>query len=553
MRSPIPTLLVCAATLAMLTWTWGTWPDPIVDFGHELYLAWRLSEGEVLYRDIAAYNGPFSQYFNALCFKALGASIRTLLACNVVILVGLLALLSHLLRQIATPRATLAALLAFVLLFAFAQQIRIGTYNYLAPYAHEMTHGLVLSLLALAALWRSERGAPAAAFLLGLAFLTKAEIFLAAAGASLVFFRRFSALSLALFALPIAAALALLAWAMPFQAALEGTLGSWAMLADSQVRKLLFFQWGMGLDQPGDNLLAIARASGVYLAALGPALLLAMAWKRKGAEAVAAGVFVLVGGALWLLRSRILWGDLALPLPLLVLLAAPGARGARLSLVAFAFLLMSKMFLNVRLTHYGFVLAMPAVLVAVMAGLDWLPRALERRGGSGAIFAAASLGFLAAFTAANLEIQSQWLAAKVHPVGEGANRFFADSRGAYVDEAARQIAETSPKDSTLVALPHGAMLNFLARRRDPTPYLNLLPPEVVHYGEAAIVRAFVEKPPSIIALVQTDSSEFGHRFFGRDYARRLGGWVEENYQPFRLIGAPPLRDGRFGILLMRKR
>ena len=53
---------------AALIWSWGTWPDVLVDFGKELYLAWRLAEGDVLYRDLAYFHGPLPQYVNALWF-----------------------------------------------------------------------------------------------------------------------------------------------------------------------------------------------------------------------------------------------------------------------------------------------------------------------------------------------------------------------------------------------------------------------------------------------------------------------------------------------------
>jgi len=39
--------VIAIAAGAMLRWTWGTWPDVLVDFGRELYVAWRLAEGEV--------------------------------------------------------------------------------------------------------------------------------------------------------------------------------------------------------------------------------------------------------------------------------------------------------------------------------------------------------------------------------------------------------------------------------------------------------------------------------------------------------------------------
>ena len=64
-------LTIALAGAAMLAWTWGTWPNVLVDFGRELYVPWRLTEGEVLYRDIAYFTGPLSPYLNALWFRLL--------------------------------------------------------------------------------------------------------------------------------------------------------------------------------------------------------------------------------------------------------------------------------------------------------------------------------------------------------------------------------------------------------------------------------------------------------------------------------------------------
>ena len=56
----------------MIALTWRGWADPLVDFGRELYVPWRLAEGERLYLDIAWFNGPLSQYWNALWFRIFG-------------------------------------------------------------------------------------------------------------------------------------------------------------------------------------------------------------------------------------------------------------------------------------------------------------------------------------------------------------------------------------------------------------------------------------------------------------------------------------------------
>ncbi len=65
MRRATGPLIVAAAAVAGLIWSWGTWLDPTIDFGRELYVPWRLSEGDVLFRDIVSFNGPLSHYLLA--------------------------------------------------------------------------------------------------------------------------------------------------------------------------------------------------------------------------------------------------------------------------------------------------------------------------------------------------------------------------------------------------------------------------------------------------------------------------------------------------------
>ena len=578
--------VIAVAALAMLSWTWGTWPDPLVDFGRQRYIPWRLAEGEVLYRDIAYYNGPLSQYFHALCFRLFGSSLRTLVLCNLSVLAIFITLLYLALCQVARRAAAAAAATIFVLLFAFAQYSGIGNFNYVCPYCYEVTHGLFLSLLAVVAAWPSGRHGMSLAIVsgaaLGLALLTKAELFLPGAVATGVALalglwlerpgwgRALGRLGcfLAASAAGPAIAFVALASAMPAAQALTGTLGSWAVIARSDVIGMAYFREGLGTDHLAANIWAMLTMTGLYAAVLAPAAGLGLALRPgRHRTAIAGVVFLAVAGGLWHWRANVDWSGIARPLPLLVLLAIAavvppcffrrhgpwdGRRSVRqASLLVFALLLLGKMALNARIFHYGFALAMPASLLLSVAALDWIPALIDRRGGTGRLFAAASAALLAVIALVYLGIQAEFIGLMRERVGSGADAFWCDSRGAVVNAAVAQIASRSSPRTTLAVVHEGVMINCLAELRNPTPYINLTPEEVTFFGEQRILDAYQAHPPDLIALIHKDTSEPGP-FFGREYGRRIAAWIIANYQAVGAVGAQPPGSGRFGILLLEK-
>src|SRR5208283_550211 len=177
-------LVGCVFALAAAL-SWCRWPDILVDFGMQLYLPWRISAGDVLYRDMMYLTGgPLSQYFNALLFKLFGVSFRTLIFANLTITAGMLVLVYRRFLAAADRLTATMVCLAIVLVFAFQHYVPVGNYNYVTPYCHEVFHGLVLSLVVV--MWSSDwvekgriRFAVAAGFGSGLVFLTKPDVFLA--------------------------------------------------------------------------------------------------------------------------------------------------------------------------------------------------------------------------------------------------------------------------------------------------------------------------------------------------------------------------------------
>lgn len=571
-------------TLGMLAWTWKTWPDSIVDFGKELYVAWRIAAGQHLYLDLAHYSGPLSSYLNGMWFRWAGTSLHSLLALNFFWWLLLFWLLRKTLAQMAGPLAVGCAMSFFIMIFSFGQYVGIGNYNYLAPYAHELTHGLLLSLgaLVLADRWMESgrvRDAGWAGVCLGLSFLTKPEVSLpgfVAVGAGVLAHlggtrgaKRSDRVGIAALALSCAAtllaALALLSWQMPWNVALNGILTPWRNLWFEPLVSLPYFRNLSGLDRSTANLGLMLGGVLAYAAAF-TAVYAASRFLRK----MVAGAVALSLGAAGIVLARYLpWEDLVRPLPVFMALGLvlsartiwrrQGSKGAECERVrwmfgVFAFTLLLKIFLNARIGHYGFVLAMPASLYLTVAALDWIPRRFSSHPDQGLSWRIAAVALLGMLVSQYWGHMSGVLASKKFNLGSGGDSLRADASGYFIDQFMQGVKQIVPAGATMAVIPEGAMLNYLLRMENPTPYVNLMPPEMLVFGEARIVEAFRANPPDYIVLVNKDTTEFGARFFGQDYGRMLARWIKDQYEGAFLVGQVPFIDPQsFGLFLLQPR
>ena len=218
------------------------------------------------------------------------------------------------------------------------------------------------------------------------------------------------------------------------------------------------------------------------------------------------------------------------------------------------FILLAKVFFYARITHYGCWLAMPAVILLLTALFGSVPALIQRRGGNGAIFLAGLAGVWTVILFIHLAITKTEMMTLDISVGSGPDQFWADAKiGNFVNNAVL-VAQQMPPNKTLACFPEGIMINYLARRETATRFVNFNPPDLLLFGEDRMLAAMQASPPDFIFLVHKDTSEFGLKFFGRDYGQKLYAWIEENYEPQDLsmidLGAEPLRDTRFGIRLL---
>jgi hypothetical protein len=593
-RGTLVTLAVYAAVFGMMTWwSWRRWPDPLVDFGRELYVPWQITRGRMLYRDLLSLFGPLSPYVNALWFRLFGVSLLTLALCNLAIFAAVLAGV-HRILAIAADRVTAtAAGITVLLLCGFSQYVPVGNYNFVTPYAHEAAHGLALSVAMILLLHRAVRDDARwawtlAGFCFGLVLLTKPEIGLAAAGAAatawiaaLVLGGRGRAGSVVRAALFIAGAAVAplcffiyLAAHMPAIDAARATAGAWVPVFGTGISANEFYRRSMGLTHPLANVFAIVVSfAGVVLFILAAAI---VAWRSADARvARSVGSRVLRIGVLAAAIFAARGGTVPRALPILVLAAVVllavlfaerrGRRDDAVRLVplivwsVFALLLMAKMGLNPRVVHYGFYLGFPAATVSI-ALVGWLiPEWLGRRRGPAAsrAFQMLALWAVAASIAPYLGLAYGWYRTKTIAIGTGGDRFYASSLG-WQGTAVRDALGTLgalPAGQTLAVMPEGVMINYLSRRDSPLRVVNLMPPELMAFGEDEILRSLRASPPDVVMLIDKDTSEYGYPKFGSDerYGSRVVAWVAAGYDKVQSIQPAGAGDARGGIQIWKRR
>lgn len=589
---PVPPWLglipVAIAFVAMTAWSWRKWGEVLVDFGFQLYMPWQICAGKVLYRDAGWAFGPLSQYYHALLFKLFGVSLTTLIVASLALVAALTAVIYVSFLKAAEQLTATAACLVFLLVFAFSQYVGIGNYNYICPYAYEVVHGLFVSVIAIVFLsrWiRDEklRFAGAAGLCFGLVFLTKPELFAAITVTTALAFvielrsqknRSFTIKSgacfLAFALLPVAGFFLYFAAVMGLANGLHFTFWSWTVMFTTKAARNKFYEWCLGLDDPFENAARMFEHLGGLIAVCA-GLFLSFRQMRSRALRYAA---LLVPLAVFAAAFRFDWGECGRSLPLLCGLIclhlfwewkhADSSRARVLAFpilwTVFALFLLAKMGLHSRVWHYGFVLAMPATMTVVYY-LGWfLPKALERFGLRVCLFRATIYALMAAGVIRLIGLSNEFYRAKTYAVGRGGDMMLTfqpgtNARGKALNLAVDWLEKNTAPDATVACLPEGVLLNYLARRVNPTKYLAIVLMAGQGFDESELVRDFAAARPDYFLLVHRDAEEVGVQYYGHahNYGLEMMQWIDANYAPVYLIGNEPMRDEKFGIKIFRRK
>ncbi len=557
-------LAVAAASAALYLVSKGRWSDALIDSGREWIVPDALARGELLYRDVVYWFGPFTPYFQAAFLRAFGSGFVALVAAGAASAAAIVALLYATLRRVAGRRAALvwAALAIPALVFM------PNAGGALLGMGYRIWHAAGFALAAVALASRPPGRRPALVALCagacaGLAGLCRTEWGLAAAAAvvlaGVVRARRLgegardAAIGLAGCAAVFGAGLGVFLW----------RAGAGPVLVDGHVlltglppetRHFLIAFSGLPDWRRGvlEMLYSLAMWSGVF------ALAAWLAWPEPGrrppglAIALASilavlGLTAVLGGA----GSAVLFSA-APPVCAAGLVAGwrrrPGSPAAVLAASGFLGLVLSYR----RPFHIGdSAYVGPPLLFALVcaAGLLQLAAASRRRRAERANLERAFVRVAAALVVAAFAGRAwQYASIEARPVPGTSGMLSASP------ELAREIAElaaevrgrTKPGDG-LVVFPEGELLNFLSRQPNPIRHQLYLPGYLSSGNEAEVLRELQASPPGAIVLWRRPVSEYDRALFGMDYGTTIRDWIEQRYdlRPFRASGAPARANPRF--------
>jgi len=585
--------LLLASGVLMAHISWLKWPDLVIDFGEQAYIAWRLSEGAVLYRDIVYFYGPLSSTIHALLFKLFGPQLIVLIIFNLVLVAALTLSIYRLFLLIGSRLSATVAGLTFLTVFAFAQYLWMGNHNFICSYVYDVTHGIFLSFLAawqylMFAKTRKPSKLLFLGLLSGLILLTKIEVSLAWTTAAMtglfLLFRTWNCtfregskywvlFFLGLF-LPFLMFTVYFAYHMGWSQGLQAMVGPWTYVFSTDIGSLGFYKGVMGTDALGENLFLILKSFlfwALFLTILG-ALNHALRKPVKRSPLVGILAIILFLLALQTFQSLIPWLELMRPLPFILLgttivlgfkvwkrndgSSDPVATLVLLTLTIFSTVLLLKIFFKTHVYHYGTALAMPATLIFFKLLIDDFPNRIKKFSGNHIFFKGALIAGISLFAFNHFLISAGYYGKKIFPVASGGDTIISYNpeiapRALFFQIALDILNKEMKEGETLAALPTGTLLNYLARKENPIDSISYNPGTWKLLGEQRVLNDLQATPPTYIAIVYHDFLEFDTRFFGKDFGKDIYQWILKDYESFKLIGKDPVKGEGFGIHLYK--
>ena len=562
-------MILAGLIIWFLALSWRRWPDPLIDFGRELYVPWRLANGGLLYRDVDEFYGPLSKCCNAILFIFFKPGLMVLVAANLVVFGAITAVLYVILRRAWGFGPALFANAVFIAVFGFSQFVSSGNYNYATPYSHEATHGLLVCVLLVFVLAKWVQKATCrrsffAGLLFGLTPLLKPEILLAAVVVTIVailerwrLYRWPNSQATMMWIvgafLPTAAFTLYFLRFVPLQQALLYACKGWLNILSPRFTNNTVELGFLGFDQPWLHLSQHTLATLAACALIGAIAIIGRLSERIDRRwiLISIGACLVVGTA-WFASAIITWGEVGRCLFGLIFLYLIGGalsilpeqtqiddksvRTTRRLIAFLALAMMARMILNGRIYQYGFYQAALAAIIISAFLIGELPARLGLRRSGQPIMVMGIVALIVSGVVSLSRQSVQLLRIKTFPISDGIDRFYAfppqvESSGETVATVSKLVTDDRSRQSLLV-LPEGVMINYLTRLPSTVSEVFFFSAATEGGQEAEIVRRLERKPPDVVLLIRRDLSEYGIQRYGDrpGTGALILAWLSNNYR-----------------------
>lgn len=537
--------VLALASVVLFLLSRGKWSDAILDSGREWIVPDALARGQLLYRDVVYWFGPFTPYFHAAFFALFGSSFQTLVVAGIFGSLGMLAALFVALRTV-TGRLE-AALWTSLAVPALVFMPNAG--GSILGMGFRMWHAAAFSLLAIALAGRPARypirSSVGAGALCALAGLCRTEWGLVALAACLLtcgarrglrhgFLRQAGAVTLS--------ALSIFGGVMALFAAASGPA---AIISDAPVLLI-----GVPELTRRNVLMGGLRA---WRAGLGPLLYSSAMWvgalllvefaalrryardrlRRRAPWFFAVAVVLLftvssgaVSGAALLsaapavCAAGLVVGIRRRPRPDAAALAGYGLAGLLLSHRRL-FYITDAPYVGPPLL-FAFCCAAALLRLFVVSEKKQFFRHRLRSG----ILAGIAVVATAAFAGRILRYASD---DRTPIPGTGGMLSAHPEISREIANLAAAVRRQTHSGEGLIVFPEGELLNYLTGRPNPLRHKLYLPGYLTERNEEEILRSLKRARPAAVVIWKRPTGEYGPATFGEGYGRRIESWIHDNY------------------------
>jgi hypothetical protein len=214
------------------------------------------------------------------------------------------------------------------------------------------------------------------------------------------------------------------------------------------------------------------------------------------------------------------------------------------------------MLLHPRFFHFGFYQAALATMVVLAEILILLGKgAGQHKLARHAMHVSAGFLVVAACFAIFLSSARSY-ARRTFPIGSGRDLFLAlpperDPSGSITRQIVDELRRLPPDDTVLV-VPEGLMINYLARRKSPLAEWIFIDVTLAGPAEAALVQRLAANPPSAVVYLHRELGEHGIAQWGGpgQPGHLMLEFFRQSYRPRLAVAANPSAPNRIGALIL---